>query len=197
MHAQGIALYIGGENNCAIASTTTRMAAFGFRQSVDRHQLAALECQTRMPSEVPIIAEGHAFHHWPPVPRTGIEHVFPNTRVEDGVRNGLRCDTNAYMNHHFTAGELTGSRCPISIGTHTLPAFGRRTGLVLISSCGHACIINTLRRAQDVTNQQKYALVGGCHLAPAPDATWGYGGTEEVQPRTCARPMQLQRSKLH
>jgi 7,8-dihydropterin-6-yl-methyl-4-(beta-D-ribofuranosyl)aminobenzene 5'-phosphate synthase len=43
-------------------------------------------------------------------------------------------------------------------------------GLVVISSCGHACIINTLRRAQDVTGIDKiYALVGGCHLAPAPD----------------------------
>ena len=51
---------------------------------------------------------------------------------------------------------------------NTLPAFGSATvGLVVISSCGHAGIINTLRRAQDVTGIDKiYALVGGFHLAP-------------------------------
>src|SRR5205823_6528276 len=36
--------------------------------------------------------------------------------------------------------------------------------------CGHAGIINTLRRAQEVAGVDKiYALVGGFHLAPAPD----------------------------
>jgi 7,8-dihydropterin-6-yl-methyl-4-(beta-D-ribofuranosyl)aminobenzene 5'-phosphate synthase len=40
----------------------------------------------------------------------------------------------------------------------------------VISSCGHAGIINTLRRAQEVSGVDKiYALVGGFHLAPAPD----------------------------
>ena len=41
---------------------------------------------------------------------------------------------------------------------------------MVISSCGHAGIINTLRRAQQVSGIDKiYALVGGFHLAPAPD----------------------------
>ena len=40
----------------------------------------------------------------------------------------------------------------------------------MISSCGHAGIINTLLRVQEVTGINKiYALVGGFHLAPAPD----------------------------
>ena len=40
----------------------------------------------------------------------------------------------------------------------------------MISSCGHAGIINTLHRAQEVSGVEKfYALVGGLHLAPAPD----------------------------
>jgi len=39
----------------------------------------------------------------------------------------------------------------------------------VISSCGHAGIINTLRRAQEVSGVEKiYALVGGFHLAPRP-----------------------------
>ena len=40
----------------------------------------------------------------------------------------------------------------------------------MISSCGHAGIIKTLKRAQQVSGVEKiYALVGGFHLAPAPD----------------------------
>jgi hypothetical protein len=42
-------------------------------------------------------------------------------------------------------------------------------GLVVITSCGHGGIINTLRRAQEMTGIDKiYALVGGFYLAPAP-----------------------------
>lgn len=42
-------------------------------------------------------------------------------------------------------------------------------GLVVLSSCGHAGIINTLKPAQEVSGEEKiYALVGGFHLAPAP-----------------------------
>ena len=43
-------------------------------------------------------------------------------------------------------------------------------GLVVIGSCGHPGIINTLKRAQEVSGVEKiYALVGGFHLFPTPD----------------------------
>ena len=42
-------------------------------------------------------------------------------------------------------------------------------GLVVITSCGHGGIINTVRRAQEITGIEKiHALCGGFHLAPAP-----------------------------
>jgi 7,8-dihydropterin-6-yl-methyl-4-(beta-D-ribofuranosyl)aminobenzene 5'-phosphate synthase len=42
--------------------------------------------------------------------------------------------------------------------------------LVVITPCGYGGIINTLQRAQEVSGVEKiYALVGGFHLAPAPD----------------------------
>ena len=41
---------------------------------------------------------------------------------------------------------------------------------MVLTSCGHAGIVNTLRHAQAVSGVDKiYALVGGFHLAPAPD----------------------------
>ena len=41
--------------------------------------------------------------------------------------------------------------------------------LFLLTSCGHSGVINTVRRAKEITGIDKvYALVGGFHLAPAP-----------------------------
>jgi 7,8-dihydropterin-6-yl-methyl-4-(beta-D-ribofuranosyl)aminobenzene 5'-phosphate synthase len=45
-------------------------------------------------------------------------------------------------------------------------------GLVVISSCGHAGIINSIRQAQAVSGVQKvHAVMGGFHLSPAPEPT--------------------------
>jgi 7,8-dihydropterin-6-yl-methyl-4-(beta-D-ribofuranosyl)aminobenzene 5'-phosphate synthase len=42
--------------------------------------------------------------------------------------------------------------------------------LIVISSCGHAGIINTVRHVQAMTGIEKvHAVVGGWHLAPSPD----------------------------
>jgi len=42
-------------------------------------------------------------------------------------------------------------------------------GLVVISSCGHVGIVNSVRQAQAVSGVRKvHAIVGGFHLGPAP-----------------------------
>jgi metal-dependent hydrolase (beta-lactamase superfamily II) len=47
----------------------------------------------------------------------------------------------------------------------------RDRGLVIISSCGHSGIVNTIKHVQAVTGIEKvHAVVGGIHLAAAPDA---------------------------
>jgi 7,8-dihydropterin-6-yl-methyl-4-(beta-D-ribofuranosyl)aminobenzene 5'-phosphate synthase len=41
-------------------------------------------------------------------------------------------------------------------------------GLVVITSCGHVGILNTIRQAQEVSGIKKlHALIGGFHLGPA------------------------------
>ena len=45
----------------------------------------------------------------------------------------------------------------------------RGKGLIVISSCGHVGIVNSVRQAQEVSGVQKvHAIVGGFHLGPAP-----------------------------
>jgi 7,8-dihydropterin-6-yl-methyl-4-(beta-D-ribofuranosyl)aminobenzene 5'-phosphate synthase len=56
-------------------------------------------------------------------------------------------------------------------GEHATVYTVKDRGLVVITSCGHAGVINSVRQAQKVTGVQKvHAIVGGFHLAPAPDA---------------------------
>lgn len=121
-------------------------------------------------SEDPIVIKGHAFTTGA-VPRNSIEHVLPNTCAEIGFKDGVGCDAHAYMNHHFAAAELSGKPPPDQHWHEHAACFrlGDR-GLVVISSCGHAGIINALKRAREVSGVERiYALAGGFHLAPAPD----------------------------
>jgi 7,8-dihydropterin-6-yl-methyl-4-(beta-D-ribofuranosyl)aminobenzene 5'-phosphate synthase len=163
-------LYTGGEDDFCHRYLPKPDGGFiELGTPLDRRRLRALNVEPVL-SEAPIVIEGHAFTTGI-LPRTSLEHVLPNTWEKFGVQDGVGCDTNAYADHHFTPEELAGKPVPDQHWHEHATCFrlGDR-GLVVISSCGHAGIINTLRRAQEVTGVDKiYALVGGFHLAPAPD----------------------------
>ena len=162
-------LYTGGEDIFCQRVARNPDGTFTDPVALDRRRLKALNVEMVL-SETPAIMEGHAFTTGA-VPRTSIEHVLPNSWVELGIKDGLGCDANAYMNHHFTPEELAGKPQPDQHWHEHATCFrlGDR-GLVVITSCGHGGIINTLRRAQQISGVEKiYALVGGFHLAPASD----------------------------
>jgi 7,8-dihydropterin-6-yl-methyl-4-(beta-D-ribofuranosyl)aminobenzene 5'-phosphate synthase len=162
-------LYTGGEDVFCQRLGRNPDGSFTASGTLDRRKLKALNVETVL-SEAPIVIEGHAFTTGA-VPRSSIEHVLPNSWVAVGVKDGVGCDANAYMNYHFTAEELAGNPQPDQHWHEHATCFNLRgRGLVVISSCGHAGIINTLKHAQEVSGVDKiYALVGGFHLAPAPD----------------------------
>ena len=162
-------LYTGGEEDFCHRHGRNPDGTFTEFGVLDRSKLKSLNVEPVL-SETPMVIEGHAFTTGV-VPRTSIEHVLPNTFVEYGVKDGLGCNTADIHNHHFTEEELSGKPQPDQHWSEHATCFrvGDR-GLVVISSCGHAGIVNTLRRAQEVSGIEKiYALVGGFHLAPAPD----------------------------
>jgi 7,8-dihydropterin-6-yl-methyl-4-(beta-D-ribofuranosyl)aminobenzene 5'-phosphate synthase len=162
-------LYVGGEDVFCHRINRSPDGTFSEFGTLDRRKLSALGVQTVL-SEAPLVIEDHAFTTGA-VPRTSIEHVLPNTWVEVGMKDGLGCDPKNYMNHHFSSDELAGKSQPDQHWHEHATCFrlGDR-GLVVISSCGHAGILNTLQRAQEVSGVEKiYALLGGFHLAPAPD----------------------------
>lgn len=161
-------LYVGGEDAFCHRLQQQADGSFAPYGMLDRHDLKALRVQPIL-SELPIIIEDHAFTTGI-VPRTSIERVLPNTFVVFGQKDGIGCDTMKYSDdHHFTAEELAGKPMPDQHWHEHATCFkvGDR-GLVVITSCGHAGIINTVRRAQEITGVDKiHALCGGFHLAPA------------------------------
>jgi len=161
-------LFLGGED--AFCSRVSRLPNGSFADSgtLDRRELAAARVQPIL-SEEPLIIDGHAFTTGI-VPRTSLERVLPNTFVSFGAKDGAGCDTANYSEHHFSAAELSGQPQPDQhLHEHATCFHVRDRGLVVITSCGHGGIINTINRARQVTGIEKvYALVGGFHLGPAP-----------------------------
>jgi len=161
-------LFVGGEDAFCQRMQQRADGTFAPYGVLDRRDLKATRVQPIL-SELPIIIEDHAFTTGI-VPRTSIEHVLPNTFMVFGEKGGVGCNTIKYGDHHFTAEELSGQPRPDQHWHEHATCFqiGDR-GLVVITSCGHAGIINTLLRAQEITGVKKiHALCGGFHLAPAP-----------------------------
>ena len=164
---EDLRLHVGGEDAFCYRHASAGPGAFASFGVLDRQMLAAARVRPVL-SEEPLVIEGHAFTTGA-VPRTSLERVVPNTFVEFGQRDGAGCEVAKYTSRHFTPTELAGQ--PMAdqhLHEHGTCFHVKNRGLVVITSCGHGGIINTVRRAQQVTGVQKvYALVGGFHLAPA------------------------------
>ena len=160
-------LYLGGEDAFCQRVQKQDDGSFLPWGRLDRSDLKAARVQPVL-SELPIIVEGHAFTTGA-VPRVSMEKVLPNSFVVFGEKNGAGCATGAYAEHHFTPEELSGTPMPDQhLHEHATCFMVGDRGLVVITSCGHGGIVNTLKRAQAVTGVEKiHALCGGFHLAPA------------------------------
>ncbi len=158
-----IKLYAGGEDNfCHRVSRTPVEGQFTDFGTLDRRDIERQSIHVVL-AEKPAVV-GHAFTTGQ-IERTSFEKVIPNTLVEYAPKkDGLGCDAT-----HYTAAELRGKIVPDQHPHEHATVFNvRDKGLVVITSCGHAGILNTIRQAQKVSGVQKiHALVGGFHLAPA------------------------------
>jgi 7,8-dihydropterin-6-yl-methyl-4-(beta-D-ribofuranosyl)aminobenzene 5'-phosphate synthase len=122
-------------------------------------------------AEQPTVVAGHAITsgHIPRI--TDFEVPPPTARLEAGA-TGSACDAT----FHFPPGTVKVEAKPgdlvkdIFWGEHATAYNVKDRGLVVISSCGHAGIINSVRQIQQSTGIEKvHAVVGGWHMAPYPD----------------------------
>ena len=166
----GLTLYAGGEDTFCHRWSMTPDG-----QKSDLGELPRAELESRglkvVLAKQPAVVAGHAFTSGQ-IPRlTDFETSPPSARLEAGVP-GSGCEAS----FHFPPGSLKVEAKPgelvndIFWGEHATAYHVKNRGLVVISSCGHAGIINSVRQIQKSTGIDKiHAVVGGWHLAPYPD----------------------------
>lgn len=159
-----VKLYAGGEDNfCHRVLRTGTPGQFSDFGTLDRRAIAARRI-TAVLAESPTVIGGQAFTTGR-IKRSSIEKVLPQTMVEFGMKDGLGCNIA-----HYLPAEMEGKIVPDEhIHEHATCFHVKDKGLVVISSCGHAGIVNTVRQAQEVSGVDKvHAILGGFHLGPAP-----------------------------
>ena len=156
-------LYAGGEDNFCHRLRGTTVGQLGengtlARREIEAHKVATVLCET------PTVIAGHVFTTGK-ITRNSVERVLPNGFVDYTTKESAGCDYS-----HYTAAELQGKMTPDEhVHEHAACFNIRGKGLVVISSCGHVGIVNSVRQAQEVSGIQKvHAVVGGFHLGPAP-----------------------------
>jgi 7,8-dihydropterin-6-yl-methyl-4-(beta-D-ribofuranosyl)aminobenzene 5'-phosphate synthase len=159
-----LTLFVGGEDNfCNRKTASGAPGHFADWGVLDRRELDALKVKVVM-CDQPTVIQGHAFTTGT-IQRRTFEKVLPNTLVEYSKKNGLGCDmpeANAKAEGKFVADE--------HLNEHGTCFNLKDRGLVVISSCGHAGIVNTVRQAMEVSGISKvHAVLGGFHLFPADD----------------------------
>jgi len=153
-------LYAGGEDNFCrrLAGPATNLTEGGTLEKKDlaAHKVTVVLCET--PTVI-----GHAFTTGK-IKRTSSERILPNTHVQWDKENAA-CNAS-----HYAPAELLGKIVPDEhVHEHATVFNVRGKGLVVISSCGHVGIVNSVKQAQEVSGVQKvHAVVGGFHLGPAP-----------------------------
>ena len=163
----GITLYAGGEDTFC-----HRMVTMPTGESVDQGRLDQAGLEARgvkvVLAKQPATVAGHAFTTGQ-IPRlTDFERPPAAARLVAGAMD------SACSPVHFGAtrvetkpGDMVADTFQ---GEHATVYHVKDRGLVVITSCGHAGVINSVRQAQKVSGIDKvHAIVGGFHLAPAPD----------------------------
>lgn len=153
---RSIPLFVGGEEAfCArVRGVEPDGPPFG---ALDRPAIRAAGLDLRVSAE-PAIVVGHGFTTGR-IPLASSEHP----RVPTGMLPGQGC-IRRLLDADKQAAAFLVDDAVHELGT----AFHLRDkGLVVIGSCSHRGIINTVRRAQAVSGIDKvHAIVGGFHLVP-------------------------------
>jgi 7,8-dihydropterin-6-yl-methyl-4-(beta-D-ribofuranosyl)aminobenzene 5'-phosphate synthase len=164
----GMTVYAGGED------TFCRRMVMTPSGPADGGQLDAPALEARglkvVLAKQPTVVAGHAFTSGQIARVTDFETPPPAARLVAGLMDSA-CSATHFGPTKVEAkpGELVAD---LFQGEHATAYLVKDRGLVVITSCGHAGVINSVRQVQKATGIDKvHAIVGGFHLAPAPDAT--------------------------
>ncbi|HEY7039753.1 MAG TPA: MBL fold metallo-hydrolase [Methylomirabilota bacterium] len=163
----GLTLYAGGEDTfCHRVIMTPAGTRIEFGQ-LDRGALEATGLKVELTRQPAPIA-GHAFSSGQ-IPRlTDFEKPPAAFRLVAGPMDSACSATHFGPTKVETnPGDLVADTFQ---GEHATCYHVKDRGLVVITSCGHTGVINSVRQAQKASGVTKvHAIVGGFHLAPAPE----------------------------
>jgi 7,8-dihydropterin-6-yl-methyl-4-(beta-D-ribofuranosyl)aminobenzene 5'-phosphate synthase len=149
--------FVGGED-CFCTRTATNGGQFG---ALDRKAIIDANLLLMM-AEGPAVVADHAFTTGK-IAESGFEKPLRSTLEKVGIVDGFGCFPDK-----VEAAKNTGNFVPDDfeheIGTNFLV---KGKGLVVLTSCSHRGVINTIRQAQVASGVERvHAVIGGFHLVP-------------------------------
>lgn len=159
----GLPFYLGGEECFCARETGTPEAPRNFGV-LDRRAIAEAKLRVLF-AERPSLVAGHGFTTgW--IPQTSFERPAQPSRMRVGVGpDGMGCDPA-----RLPAAKRGESMLVDDFLHEQATCFNvRGKGLVIMTSCGHRGVVNTVRAAIEVSGIDRvHAILGGFHLMPMP-----------------------------
>ncbi|WP_315772428.1 MULTISPECIES: MBL fold metallo-hydrolase [unclassified Bradyrhizobium] len=152
--------FVGGED-CFCTRTVGNGGQFGAldRQAIKESNLIL------MMADGPAVVADHAFTTGK-IAQSSFEKPLSPSREKVGIANGFGCFPDK-VSPAKNAGEFVVDDFEHEIGTNFLL---KGKGLVILTSCSHRGVINTIRQAQRASGVDKvHAVIGGFHLVPPLD----------------------------
>lgn len=159
---RGLPFYLGGEECFCTREAGVGDSAGSFG-ALDRQAIADAGLQALYADRPSLIAE-HAFSTGM-IGRISFERVLAPTRMKPGVVDGVGCKPEG-----LTEAKRNLAVIPDDFEHEQATCFNvKGRGLVVLTSCGHRGVVNSVRRAMSVSGVSKvHAVLGGFHLAPHP-----------------------------
>lgn len=158
----GLPFYLGGEE-CFCTRELAIGGAVGSFGTLDRQAIADAGLKVLF-AEQPSVVAGHAFTSGR-IGRVSFERVLSPTRMAVGQKDGVGCAPQG-----LPEAKRTQTVAPDDFDHEQATCFNvRGKGLVVVTSCGHRGVVNSVRGAMKVSGVSKvHAILGGFHLAPHP-----------------------------
>jgi 7,8-dihydropterin-6-yl-methyl-4-(beta-D-ribofuranosyl)aminobenzene 5'-phosphate synthase len=152
--------YVGGEE-CFCSREWTAPPVRGSFGALDRKALKEADLEVTY-AEGPALVAGHAFTSGQ-IGLMSFEKVLSPTEMKIGVENGIGCFPDQFAEEE-RAKVVVPDQFRHEIAT-SLNLKGR--GLIILTSCSHRGVVNTVKQAQAASGMRKvHAVIGGFHLAP-------------------------------
>jgi len=156
---KGLPFFVGGED-----CFCTRETAAGQYGSLDRKAILDADLSL-MIAEGPAVVADHAFTTGK-IAQSGFERPLRSSSEKVGIVNGFGC-----FPEKVSPAKNTGTFILDDFEHEIATNFVLKgKGLVILTSCSHRGVINTIKQAQAASGIQKvHALIGGFHIVPPLD----------------------------